>query len=728
MAISPPRRAAGLTLWRLAWLGIAIWLSASQGADATNGVRCPDGWTLLANTCLRRGSRVGTWAQGQAECQTTVGGARGNLVAISRSAENNAVASVCGSGQRCWIGLNDLATEGVYVWADGVTPFTYGFDPDDDFPTPPWQLNEPNNFRDNEDCVRLQVVNRNGRLRGRWNDEDCNRSLYYPVCETALAPVFCPAGWTLTANTCLRRGSSTASWNDAESACDRTNVGGATGDLVAISSAAENDAVAVVCGLGNNCWIGLNDLAREGTYVWADNSTPFTFGNRVGTSPYPSPPWLSNQPDNFRNGQDCVRLIGSTVGGTLTGIWDDEFCFRTFLYVCETPTVTSLPPPSPPSPPPPSPPPPSPPPPSPPPPSPSPPPPSPPPPSPPPSSLRCPEGWTLTANTCLRRGSSTASWNDAESACDRTNVGGATGDLVAISSAAENDAVAAVCGLGNNCWIGLNDLATEGTYVWADNNTPFTFGNRVGTSPYPSPPWLSNQPDNFRNGQDCVRLIGSTVGGTLTGIWDDEFCFRTFLYVCETPAISNVPAVSQCPTTPADNCNWDSSDDSVLVLEAGSESIKVIMQDLGTSKSDYNGADNASPLTNNVDYLLCFYYDNDGSGQLSRVQAEGRLIPGGEGSWREWPTGYEQERNPNSPPLNIIMNPGQLVIKGGVFSNSTDEIAPVMYSLGATRVQAQLFKLRANGSFLDASNQCFDTGIMARVSSPDPNRFSANTQ
>ncbi len=47
-------------------------------------------------------------------------------------------------------------------------------------------------------------------------------------------------------------------------------------------------------------WIGLTDLAKEGTYVWQTNyeEANYTF-------------WRTGQPDNGSGAEDCVHLVRS---------------------------------------------------------------------------------------------------------------------------------------------------------------------------------------------------------------------------------------------------------------------------------------------------------------------------------------------------------------------------------------------------------------------------------
>ena len=93
-----------------------------------------------------------TWTDAQAEA-VSLGG---NLVTINDAAENAFVYSTFGTfggtSRNLWIGLNDVAVEGVYTWVSGQ-PLSYTN----------WFPGEPNNFG-NEDYVHIYYFS------PQWND------------------------------------------------------------------------------------------------------------------------------------------------------------------------------------------------------------------------------------------------------------------------------------------------------------------------------------------------------------------------------------------------------------------------------------------------------------------------------------------------------------------------------------------------------------------------------
>ena len=118
------------------------------------------------------------WANAQADCVAW----HGNLAALSTQAELNKVLPLLSDiGEDVWIGGNDMAVDGQFVWTNGE-PWIYvnGQLPWND----PIGPAEPNGGT-NENCVEIYKS-------GRLNDESCNNSQNW-LCERpppgALPPV-----------------------------------------------------------------------------------------------------------------------------------------------------------------------------------------------------------------------------------------------------------------------------------------------------------------------------------------------------------------------------------------------------------------------------------------------------------------------------------------------------------------------------------------------------------
>ncbi len=103
-------------------------------------------------------------------------------------------------------------------------------------------------------------------------------------------------------------------------------------------------------------------------------------------------------------------------------------------------------------------------------------------------------------------------WQDAKPFCE-----GMGAHLATVSSTEENALMAGLLGF-DIAWIGGDDLATEGTFVW-DDGEPFTFTN-----------WADQQPNNGgpAGDEDCLSFNGF-VGGQ----WDDFTCANTEYVFCE---------------------------------------------------------------------------------------------------------------------------------------------------------------------------------------------------
>lgn len=108
------------------------------------------------------------------------------LASIHSGTEQQAAAAVCYTNSAgtddfgCWIGFEDRATEGGFVWSDGSNVDFVNFNP-----------GEPNNSGGVENAVALSY--RNGASHGRWNDETTvpdvsgtSWGMNYPLCQTSV--------------------------------------------------------------------------------------------------------------------------------------------------------------------------------------------------------------------------------------------------------------------------------------------------------------------------------------------------------------------------------------------------------------------------------------------------------------------------------------------------------------------------------------------------------------
>jgi hypothetical protein len=142
-------------------------------------------------------------------------------------------------------------------------------------------------------------------------------------------------------------GSATGGGGGAPSACDFENAGscyrqettslkpwsGALidcqawgGSLVAVNSVAENDLLKnkIVDPVNVSHWIGLSDLAAQGTFVWSN-------GDALTVTTL----WEGGTPSNGAD-EDCVEILFGP-GASKKGFWNDTNCVTAKPYFCEKP-------------------------------------------------------------------------------------------------------------------------------------------------------------------------------------------------------------------------------------------------------------------------------------------------------------------------------------------------------------------------------------------------------
>ncbi|XP_010766078.1 ladderlectin-like [Notothenia coriiceps] len=126
---------------------------------------CPSFWFSFNGRCYKYFNTERTWADAELYCVSQ----GGNLVSIHSTEEEDFVKFLIKSSDPAegytWIGLNDIAKEGRWMWSDGCAA-KYFF----------WYRGEPNNSGRGEDCVL-------NNWRGKWNDGPCSAT-FPSVCAS----------------------------------------------------------------------------------------------------------------------------------------------------------------------------------------------------------------------------------------------------------------------------------------------------------------------------------------------------------------------------------------------------------------------------------------------------------------------------------------------------------------------------------------------------------------
>ena len=106
-------------------------------------------------------------------------------------------------------------------------------------------------------------------------------------------------------------------------------------------------------------------------------------------------------------------------------------------------------------------------------------------------------------------------WFEARRSCDLYG-----GQLAEIESADKNTAIAVAktsAGITDAVWFGLNDIATEDTFVWASTGQETNYTD-----------WRTGEPNNHGAGEDCIGIW-------VDNKWFDAPCLWTYYFACEKP-------------------------------------------------------------------------------------------------------------------------------------------------------------------------------------------------
>ena len=224
-----------------------------------------------------------TWHQAR-DLATNLGG---HLATVNDAGENEFIRSNI-QADFAWIGYNDEAQEGNFVWDSGSSDYEN------------WKSGEPNNSNGTEHFARIL------KSSGEWTDRNAQFQ------AEAVIEVPCPV---VMENSCsviptvegmMYLGTFDNSHyfkkpdGDLRYEAARVFVESRGGNLPVINSEAENNFLRNVAGNGTY-WLALTDENQEGSFEW-------TTGASVDYTN-----WNQNEPNDFGTGEDytAVRLDGS---------------------------------------------------------------------------------------------------------------------------------------------------------------------------------------------------------------------------------------------------------------------------------------------------------------------------------------------------------------------------------------------------------------------------------
>ena len=95
--------------------GISTETSSTNGGSTSTGI-CAPGSHHFGGSCYKLVTPAVAWAEARHLCECSGGGS----LATVTSAEETAFLQTLLGAEDAWIGLNDLAAQGSFVWADGA--------------------------------------------------------------------------------------------------------------------------------------------------------------------------------------------------------------------------------------------------------------------------------------------------------------------------------------------------------------------------------------------------------------------------------------------------------------------------------------------------------------------------------------------------------------------------------------------------------------------------------
>ncbi|XP_067863183.1 macrophage mannose receptor 1 [Heptranchias perlo] len=437
----------------------------------TPAISCSEDWRTYTGSShcfkafVKPENERKTWFEARDYCRA-IGG---DLISIVDFSEENFLLHELMSGltySPMWIGLNKPNPNGGFSWSDG-SPVVFEN----------WNPGEPNHYRGIENCVEAAVAN-----EMQWNDIHCEASYNWickmkkgqlvkpePTNRALLEPVVTEDGWIVHESSQYYINKDPMPWDEARAFCKK-----GFGDLTIINSDSERRFLWKVISknANNQYFIGLL-VGLDKSFKWIDNS------------PLDYVAWEPHEPNFANNDENCVTMY------TSRGFWNDISCGRSFPFICErsnssinaTYAPTEAPGPG-----------------------------------------GCPHDWIPFGKKCFtfygEDEVQQLTWKDARRICIEKG-----GNLASIQNAKEQAFVTMTLnGFPVNAWIGLNDINSEGKYLWTEGKGVVYTNWAKG---YPTGQSYSYGDHNT----DCVSVSVNKRPGT--GLWRDDYCELKRGFICQ---------------------------------------------------------------------------------------------------------------------------------------------------------------------------------------------------
>ena len=135
---------------------------------------CQQGWICNGTSCYKLvTSPTLSWGKAKEECEKCQAG----LVKVESLEENDFIKTKLlptRNNGSYWIGLSDSANENDWMWTDGTKLDSDGYKN--------WGDNQPDNNKNQQNCVAIQIRKSDPDHYGKWHDRRCSQERKY-ICE-----------------------------------------------------------------------------------------------------------------------------------------------------------------------------------------------------------------------------------------------------------------------------------------------------------------------------------------------------------------------------------------------------------------------------------------------------------------------------------------------------------------------------------------------------------------